>query len=223
VIGALSDFRQQVPKESPYALAIILGQCGNYLGYAVATEEGLRRVAQQYAAKGYRYQAWEWEEFDNLERLGTWLRWANPDDGWHYEDFPERFEVARLLASLVERRAFGEDAEELEEFCTEALAGLQSDPDWLAVVAAYQLAVGVTSGNDPRIFCGQRREPTATGWSGNSGRSTGAPKSCLARFERPAESRPSQRLKQPGRDPGFPSVNVLVGGAGSLACRSMPQ
>jgi hypothetical protein len=151
VVGALNDFKRQVPDETPYALAVILGQCGNYLGYAVATEEGLRRIASQYAAKGYRYQGWEWEEFDNQERLATWLRWANPDDGWRYEDFPDRFRVAALLADLVAGEAFGEGAEELEEFCTEVLAGLQSDVDWLAV-AGERMVVGVTFGEDPRDF-----------------------------------------------------------------------
>jgi hypothetical protein len=152
VAGALGDFRQQVPDQSVYAIAVILGQCGNYLGYAIATDERLRRAATRYAEKGYRYQGWEWEEFDNLERLSTWLRWANPDDGWQYGDFHDRFGVARSLASLVESGAFGEDAEELEEFCTEALATSQSDPDWLAQVAADRVIVGVTSGSDPRVF-----------------------------------------------------------------------
>jgi len=30
--------------------------------------------------------AGDWEEFDNSEKLATWLRWANPDDGWQYCD-----------------------------------------------------------------------------------------------------------------------------------------
>jgi hypothetical protein len=152
VVAALSEFRRQSPGECPYALAIILGQAGNYLGYTVATEEGLRRVASKYAAAGYCYQGWEWEEFDNLERLAVWLRWANPDDGWRYGDFAARFGVTRQLAALVENGAFGEDAEELEEFCTEALAALQHDLEWLSVVAADQVVVGVTFGSDPRDF-----------------------------------------------------------------------
>lgn len=45
VIGAFRDFCDQYAAESPYAFAIIEGQCGNYLGYAIATEEGLHRVA----------------------------------------------------------------------------------------------------------------------------------------------------------------------------------
>lgn len=149
VVGALSEFRWHAPDEAPYALAIILG---HYLGYAVATEERLRRVASQYAAKGYRYRGWEWEEFNEIERLATWLRWANPDDGWHYGDFPDRFGVAPLLADLVESGAFGEDAQELEEFCTEVLARLQFDADWLAVAGTRQVVVGVTAGSDPRDF-----------------------------------------------------------------------
>jgi hypothetical protein len=152
VVGALSEFRRQSAGESPYALAIILGQVGNYLGYAVATEEGLRKVASNYDAKGYGYRGWEWEKFNNLERLATWLRWANPDDGWQYGDFPDRFDVARLLAALVDAEAFGKDAEELEEFCTDVLAALQSDAEWLSAVGADRIFVGVTSGEDPREF-----------------------------------------------------------------------
>jgi hypothetical protein len=151
VVGALSDLRRQLPGESPYALAIILGQCGSYLGYAIATEEGLRRVASMYAADGYRYKGQEWEEFDNLERLGLWLRWANPDDGWHYGDFHERFGIAPSLANMVESGAFGRDAEELEEFCTAVLTSLLSDADWLGM-AGESVVVGVTSGSDPRDF-----------------------------------------------------------------------
>jgi hypothetical protein len=152
VIGSLAEFRRQIPDESPYAFALILGQCGNYLGYAVATEEGLRRVASNYAAMGYRYRGREWEKFDNQERLAAWLRWANPDDGWRYGDFPETFEIADALTLLVQAGAFGVDAEELEEFCTNVLAELRSDTAWLGVLSGVRVVVGVTSGEDPRDF-----------------------------------------------------------------------
>jgi hypothetical protein len=164
VVGVLREFHQQSPDESPYALAIILGQVGNYLGYAVATEEGLRKVASHYDAKGYRYRGWEWDKFDNLERLATWLRWANPDDGWQYGDFPDRFEVARLLAALVDAEAFGKDAKELEEFCTDVLAALQSDPEWLAVIGTERVIVGVTSGKDSRDFLRTATRANPFGW-----------------------------------------------------------
>lgn len=56
-----------------------------------------------------------------------------------------------VLTNLVEGGAFGEGAEELEEFCTDVLLGLQSDADWLAV-ADERVVVGVTFGSDPRDF-----------------------------------------------------------------------
>jgi Domain of unknown function (DUF4303) len=152
VVEALAEFRRQVPGESPYAFGVILGQCGNYVGYAVATEEGLRRVAAKYAEMGYCYQGREWEEFDNQELLSAWLRWANPDDGWQYGDFPDAFGIADELTCLVNGGAFGVAAEELDEFCTEVLAELQSDPAWVAVVSGARVVVGVTSGEDPRDF-----------------------------------------------------------------------
>lgn len=151
VLSAFIDFRHQVPDESPYALAVIMGQCGNYLGYAIATEEGLRRIASQYCAKGYCYNGREIEEFNNLERLSTWLRWANPDDGWHYGDFSESIGLAPMLANFVTNGEFGEDAEELEEFCTEVLFGLQSDANWQNV-SGGNVVVGVTFGSDPMDF-----------------------------------------------------------------------
>jgi hypothetical protein len=89
VVGAFAEFCRQAPVETPCALAMIQGQRGAYLGYAVATEEGRQRVAAGYAAKGYSYRGQEWEQFDNQERLAEWLRSANPDDGWRYGVFAD--------------------------------------------------------------------------------------------------------------------------------------
>lgn len=146
VVAALQEFRERHPTESPYAFAIIQGQCGNYLGYAIATEEGLRRVAGEYDSKGYLYEEFEGVNFDNKEKLATMLRWANPDDGWYYDDFPSRFQIQQHLAHLVNAGAFGKSAEELEEFCTDVLASLQSHPDWQLVKADHDVIVGVTEG-----------------------------------------------------------------------------
>lgn len=55
--------------ETPYAYALVLGQVGNWLGYAVATEEGLRRVAQRYHDLGYRYADDECDEAE-MEQPG---------------------------------------------------------------------------------------------------------------------------------------------------------
>jgi hypothetical protein len=152
IAGALAEFRRHAPDESPYAFAIIMGQSGDYLGYAVATEEGLHRVAEKYALAGYRYRGPEWDDSNDRDRLAEWLRWANPDDGWCYGDFADNYGISGGLAHLVQSGAFGEDAEGLEEFCTEVLTALRSDPIWLEIAAGVRIVVGVTSGEDPRNF-----------------------------------------------------------------------
>src|SRR5262245_8681863 len=95
------EFIRRNPDESPYAFAIIEGQSGNYLGYAVATEERLRRTAAAYEARGYRYIPLTRQEFDNHTMLAEWLRWANPDDGWFLGDFPVQFQIQHRLNELV--------------------------------------------------------------------------------------------------------------------------
>jgi hypothetical protein len=150
IVGAWNDIIHQYSAERPYAFALIGGQCGNYLGYAFATEEGLARIAAEYDRRGYRYQAEEWEEFDNREQLSIWLRWANPDDGWQYGDFPEHFQVEAALRALVDAGALGEDAGELEEFCTEVLASLQQERAWWPW--SGRIVVGFTYGEDPRDY-----------------------------------------------------------------------
>lgn len=152
IVGGWQQFRQQYAAETPYAFVLIGGQSANYLGYAVATEEGLRRVAAEYDRRGYRYQGWDWEEFDNCAKLTLWLRWANPDDGWHYGDFPERFRVQSQLDESVASGVFGDDAGEFEELCTNVLASLQNLPAWQEQVVGGRVVVGFTYGEDPRDF-----------------------------------------------------------------------
>ncbi|WP_435011795.1 DUF4303 domain-containing protein (plasmid) [Tundrisphaera lichenicola] len=149
---ALAEFRRHAPDETPYALAIIAGPCGAYLGYAVATEEKLHRVADEYYAAGYRCRGKAREKSDNLEQLATWLRWANPDDSWYFGDFADDLGIGDGLAHLVRGGEFGEDAEDLEPFCVEVLSALQEDPKWSATAAGLRVIVGVTSGEEPRDF-----------------------------------------------------------------------
>lgn len=138
--------------ETPYAYALVLGQVGNWLGYAVATEEGLRRVAQRYHDLGYRYADDECDEAETIDLFTTWMRWSNPDDGWFINDFPESSGILATLERLVEQGRFGPDAEELEAFCTEVLASLAADGDWQRMTAAVSIVAGVTYGEDPDDF-----------------------------------------------------------------------
>src|SRR6516225_3794468 len=76
ILGAWNGFIAEHPMERPYAFALIGGQSGNYLAYAIATEEGLQRIAAEYDSRGYRYRAWG-HKLDNRQKLAQWLRWAN--------------------------------------------------------------------------------------------------------------------------------------------------
>lgn len=152
LLGGWTEFRDSNPGETPYAFALIGGQVGNYLGYAVATEEGLRRIAAEYDQRGYRYHGHEWERFDNLEKLAVWLRWADPDDGWSYADFPERFQIQAKLRQAVGSGELGGNAEKLEEFCTDVLAALERSSAWREQVGLGKVVLGFTYGEDPRTF-----------------------------------------------------------------------
>ena len=154
IVEALVDFRRQVPGELPYAFALILGQAGNYLGHAIATEEGLLRVATLYESTGYRYQGEPAAGISNLDQLMALLRWSNPDDGWRYGDFPVESGIPSDLARLVSAGAFGPQADGLERFCCGVLAALQADPEWSTASSGLSRPpiVGVTSGDDPDDF-----------------------------------------------------------------------
>jgi hypothetical protein len=145
ILASWTEFLVQHANETAYALALIPGQMGHSLGYAIATEERLLRVAEKYQAEGWRYDAAEWEIFEDRQKIAEWLRWANPDDGWHFGDFPDHFEIPETLDALVEDGAFGEDVHDLEEFCTHVLAQLRSD-------IPADMILGVTWGEDPRDF-----------------------------------------------------------------------
>lgn len=144
------DFLEKNPEETPYGYALIGDGCGSSLMFAIATEEGLKRVASEYHEKGYRYQGWVSDESDNREKLAAWLRWANPDDGWYHGDFAERFAIQSSLAELVTNGALGEEAGDLEEFCVDVPALLRRSP--IGQRWPDHVVVGFTYGEDPRDF-----------------------------------------------------------------------
>ena len=56
IVAGIRAFRRERSDERPYAVALIGGQAGNYISFAIATEEGLREAAKKYAESGYRYK-----------------------------------------------------------------------------------------------------------------------------------------------------------------------
>jgi hypothetical protein len=155
IVAAWLEFLQQHREETPYAFALIGGQCANWLGYAVATEEGLRRAAIKYDALGYQYQGWEWEEFDNCEKLAVWLRWENPDEGWYYGEFPKHFRVMERLRELVDSGAMSNDDADgkFEEFCVDGILSPFKEKFGMRThLAGGEIVLGFTWGEDPRDF-----------------------------------------------------------------------
>lgn len=152
IFESYADFRGMLPGETPYALAVILGQSGKRLGIAIATEEGLIRVTEQYAARGYRYRGPQWQEYDNLERLYSWLRWANPDDGWYSGGFGSSHELSDSLSVLLRAGEFATVPEDIEELSMEVLICLRADQAWAEITNGASVILGVTSGEDPRDF-----------------------------------------------------------------------
>lgn len=152
IISSLRNFTKQHPDETPYAYALILGQVGNYLGCAIATEEGLRRIAIQYEEEGYRCKAHSWENVDTVEELQKWLRWEHPDNGWYYEDLPPECNIASALKVLLTSNGLGEEAERLEEFCTNVMSLLSQSSAWQQLQGKKQIIAGVYADDDPRDF-----------------------------------------------------------------------
>src|SRR5262249_18466183 len=116
------------------------------------TEQGLLRVALEYDRRGYRYQAHDWEQFDNREKLATWLRWANPDDGWEYGELPERFGVQAKLRDVVHSEEVGQAGAGVERVCASGVASLNDLPDWRELTGGGSVVLGITYGEDPRNF-----------------------------------------------------------------------
>lgn len=153
VIAAVQSIRYERPAEHPYAFALVGGQAGNYVGFAVATEEGLRETAIKYGERGYRYEGWEWEHADNVERLSVWLPWASPDDGWHYGDFDDSESLCHALRELFARGVLRDDDGSFEAFCAdEVLQPLSRDPHWTRDPLSATLTLGFTYADDPRHF-----------------------------------------------------------------------
>jgi hypothetical protein len=152
IVAALRAFREQHPSETPYAFALLGGTGVIAVGYAIATEEGLRRAADRYVQRGYRYVLFHSERPATREELATWLRWANPDDGWHIGDLPDYPGIQDELDALVRAGGLGERGRDFEEFCTDVLASLRDLPVWQEQTARGQVIVGFTYGEDPRDF-----------------------------------------------------------------------
>lgn len=158
-LQALNDYRREQPAETIYAFALLAGQGGNYLGYQLMTEDLLKNVASEYYENGYRHERAKDDE--QLQRLCEWMRWQNPDDDWYSDDFDESFALDKDFQKLVYRqKAFGEDAENLVEFCCDdVMATLHDNPAWRAQPELHSIILGVVSDEAEFFTCCVRCNP----------------------------------------------------------------
>ena len=78
IIEGYRKFDAGNPEYQAYGLAVVRNAVGTSFHVAIATEQGLEKIAASYD-----YGLSEDEK-------KTWLRWANPDDGWirgSFDDF----------------------------------------------------------------------------------------------------------------------------------------
>jgi hypothetical protein len=116
----LEAFRREHPTEKVYGLKFIISTDDASLIPTIATEEGLTRVAEKYARRGYTAR-----EGDTLATLRTYLRWANPDDGWYFlRGDPKLDEASKLLDDAQEQRLIRSAKKSMEKLALETLRAL---------------------------------------------------------------------------------------------------
>ncbi|MBB3210761.1 uncharacterized protein (DUF2237 family) [Rhodopirellula rubra] len=121
--------------ETVYAVALVPSSVGYHVHCAIATEERLASCAESYK-----------NNLDSATKQ-TWLRWANPDDGW-FQDTHKHFEAASALLSDAIR---GGELSEFDERIVEMLC------EALSIVVASDAAMtdavfSVTHGVEPQEF-----------------------------------------------------------------------
>lgn len=138
VVDAFLMATETIGHEQPYAFALVQGQQCNYLGYAIATSSALSITARSYLDAGYHYSGSL--RLTDAEAIHSWLKWANPDDGWHCFDFQNEIAIQSFLQS------FGGDDDALRSECIAELKKASKES------AIAHVTLGVTYGYDPADF-----------------------------------------------------------------------
>ena len=143
ILNELETFVKNHASDTVYGMAMVMGQLGNYLGLAFATENGLEKISTKYL----NHKTSNWQEqrlYTDIENLKTWLKWANPDDGWHYVDFSEKHCIDKYLEELTKEISAEEINKEIEKNCIQALQNKEFEK--------FDIIFGITYGEDPDDF-----------------------------------------------------------------------
>ncbi|HET6248550.1 MAG TPA: DUF4303 domain-containing protein [Tepidisphaeraceae bacterium] len=127
VRSLLDQLGRDHPNDRVYAVLFEVDVSRTYAIRIAGSEESLTRLAEKYAAKGYRA-----ERGDSLKSLRALLRWDAPGDdkhGWYWGDQQDDAEVTRLINQAVEAGLIQEygAGQPLETLCIAALRELDSE------------------------------------------------------------------------------------------------
>lgn len=143
ILNEIAHFKKENANNSIYGLAIIMGQAGNYLGLAFATANGLEKIAAEY----FRPDETDWKRqrlYSNIENLKQWLKWANPDDGWHYIYFTEKSRIDEYLEKMISEVHPHDIDTAIEKGCIEILRCMEFQE--------MDIVFGITHGENPEDF-----------------------------------------------------------------------
>ena len=148
IASILRQFRIDHPSDTMYAFALVAPAEGTHICCAIATEQTLDAVTQQYAKSGY-YQA---KSGGTIALLRQELRWANPDDGWYYYMFDNDAPILNELAKAFDSNAIEMFDGATEATCIQALRQLDQDGAFGTKDTRGRVTIGFTDGEDPEVF-----------------------------------------------------------------------
>lgn len=131
---AVHAYRAQHPDHDIYAIALVPSSLGDWVHGAIATEQGLDKVAESYARDGVPKDV-----------CRNWLRWANPDDGWHQDTASHFEEASKALTAAMEAELLEEFDERISQILIQTLKNLAGQ--W-----GEDLILGLTHGEDPQEY-----------------------------------------------------------------------
>lgn len=147
VRAVFKRFSSEHFSDEMYAFALVAPPQGDYVFCAIATEQTLDHVAQQYAAAGYMAIS-----EDTYTLLRQELRWSNPDDGWYRYSFPEDGAFLNELAQAFASRHIELFDGTMEAVCIAVLKQLDLQGVFGVNKAREAIVISFTYGEDPSDF-----------------------------------------------------------------------
>jgi hypothetical protein len=136
----LAAFRRDWPGETMYSFLLVAVWEGTYINSVAATEEGLLRIAEDYAepCEGQLDQ-------ESFKSECARFRWGGYESGWYMNFDAEFFESANQLISDAHKIGLMvEGDQQLQQICLEVLRELDSNSIFGTGEAREKIVIGVS-------------------------------------------------------------------------------